>query len=389
MALMTTDSLVRQIGSLFDGTSVAAMSDRQLLDRFTSRRDAAGEAAFAAVVRRHGPMVLGVCNEFLKDRHDAEDAFQAVFLVLARKAHSIRDLDLLGNWLYGVTIRTCRHLRHQLVSPSQERGRHALRRCALRASRPCQPSRSFWPANRPSCCTTEIERLPRAFRLPVVLCYLEGLTVHETARRLGCSHGTIRSRMARARAKLRRGLSRRGIVLPAAALAGTLSSRTASASVPPRLCETTAHAAMDFAAGLSVAPLAQEMLRSMLVNKLKLTALSLLLIAAGATGAFGLAPAAAQSQDRKIAPPPAKSPDAGLPIDRTPPPGRMFVTGRVLDPSGKEMPGVPIEIIGHPREPYSAHGGGRRAIPCARARSFRRRWSIRPRGVAHLVYPVL
>ena len=115
MASMTTESLVRQIGSLFDGTSVAAMSDRQLLDRFAARRDAAGEAAFAAVVRRHGPMVLGVCNDFLHDSHDAEDAVQAVFLVLARKAHSIRDLDLLGNWLYGVTIRTCRHLRHQCV----------------------------------------------------------------------------------------------------------------------------------------------------------------------------------------------------------------------------------------------------------------------------------
>ena len=351
MALMTTDSLVRQIGSLFDGTSVAAMSDRQLLDRFTSRRDAAGEAAFAAVVRRHGPMVLGVCNEFLKDRHDAEDAFQAVFMVLARKAHSIRDLDLLGNWLYGVTIRTCRHLRHQRV----RRRKHEAATPVVGAASTIATSsaeHAVLTCEQAELLYDEIERLPRAFRLPVVLCYLEGLTVHETARRLGCSHGTIRSRMARARAKLKRGLSRRGIVLPAAALASTLSSRTASASVPSRLCETTAHAAMDLAAGLSRCPaLAGAVLRSMHVKTLKLTALSLLLIAACSTGALCLAPAAAQTQDRKIAPPVAKSPDAALPIDRTPPPGRMFVTGRVLDPSGKAMAGVPIEIIGHPREP--------------------------------------
>ena len=107
----------------------------------------------------------------------------------------------------------------------------------------------------------EIERLPRAFRLPVVLCYLEGLTVHEAARRLRCSHGTVRSRMARAREKLRRGLTRRGVVLPAAALAAALAPRSASASVSPHLCETTAHAAIQFAAGHSAAPFAEPLAR--------------------------------------------------------------------------------------------------------------------------------
>ena len=349
MASIATRSLVRQIGSLFDGTSVAAMSDRQLLDRFAARQDAAGEAAFAAVVRRHGPMVLGVCNEFLKDRHDAEDAFQAVFLVLARKAHSMRDLDLLGNWLYGVAIRTCRHLHHRLI----RRRKHEVAVPVVNGASGMSSSaeQAVLTREQAELLHDEILRLPRAFRLPVILCYLEGLTVHEAARRLGCSHGTIRSRMARAREKLKRGLSRRGIALPAAALAWARSSRAASASVASRLCETTARAAMDFASGLS-APLAQAVLRSMLVNKLKLTALSLLLIAAGATGALGLAPAAAQTQDRKIAPPVAKSTDAARSIDRTPPPGRMFVTGRVLDPSGKAMAGVPIEIIGRLREPW-------------------------------------
>ena len=108
IASPVSGSVVRQINSLFEGSSVTGMSDGQLLDRFTARRDAAGEAAFAALVKRHGAMVLGVCNEHLSDRHHAEDAFQAVFLVLAQRAHSIRHADLLGNWLYGVALRTAR-----------------------------------------------------------------------------------------------------------------------------------------------------------------------------------------------------------------------------------------------------------------------------------------
>ena len=108
MASGMSASVVRQIGSLYEGGSVAGMSDRELLDRFNAGRDAAGEAAFAALVARHGPMVLNICRELLGERHHAEDAFQAVFLVLAQKARSIRDPDLLGNWLYGVAVRTSR-----------------------------------------------------------------------------------------------------------------------------------------------------------------------------------------------------------------------------------------------------------------------------------------
>ena len=114
MAHAAAGSFVRQIESLFEGGSVAGLTDRQLLERFTARRDAAGDAAFAALVTRYGPMVLHVCRQLLGDRHDAEDAFQAVFLVLARKARSIRDPDLLGTWLYGVAIRTARKARARL-----------------------------------------------------------------------------------------------------------------------------------------------------------------------------------------------------------------------------------------------------------------------------------
>src|SRR5277367_2451045 len=114
MAYAATGSVIRQIESLFEGTSVAGLTDRQLLERFIARRDPAGEAAFAALVTRHGPMVLDVCRHILGDLHHAEDAFQAVFLVLARRARSIRDPDLLANWLYGVAFRTARCAKHEI-----------------------------------------------------------------------------------------------------------------------------------------------------------------------------------------------------------------------------------------------------------------------------------
>ena len=115
MGHLAKGSIAQQIGTLFEGGSVAGLSDRQLLERFNARRGAAGEAAFAALVARHGPMVLGVCRQILADGHLAEDAFQATFLVLARKARSIRDSDRLGNWLYGVALRTARGARLRLA----------------------------------------------------------------------------------------------------------------------------------------------------------------------------------------------------------------------------------------------------------------------------------
>jgi len=108
MAYAATGSVVRQIGALFEGSSVAGLGDRQLLERFIAQPDAAGEAAFAALVARHGPMVLHVCRQILGDLHHAEDTFQAVFLVLARRARSIRDPDLPGQLALRVAIRTAR-----------------------------------------------------------------------------------------------------------------------------------------------------------------------------------------------------------------------------------------------------------------------------------------
>ena len=149
MIHVASPSLVRQLGSLFEGGSAAGLSDRQLLERFTARGEPADEAAFAAMVARHGPMVLGVCRQLLGDHHHAEDAFQAVFLVLARQARSIRDPDLLGTWLYGVALRTARKARGRLARRRQTEEAGAVGRPEARP--PCRPSRRS-TASRPRPC---------------------------------------------------------------------------------------------------------------------------------------------------------------------------------------------------------------------------------------------
>src|SRR5262245_12405338 len=232
MARVASGSVAREIESLFDGGSVAGMTDRQLLERFNARRDAAGEAAFAALVSRHGPMVLEICRQLLGDRHHAEDTFQAVFLVLARKARSIRDPDLLANWLYGVASRAARCAKLQLARRRKHEEGGSMRRPGPDSSVPVRPAEQ--PAidrEQAAALHEEVDRLPRTFRLPIVLCYFEGLTLDQAARRLRWPGGTVRSRLARAREKLRRGLTRRGVALPSAAVAAVLSPRPAAASL--------------------------------------------------------------------------------------------------------------------------------------------------------------
>ncbi len=355
MARIASDSLVRSLGSLFDGGSVAGLSDRQLLERFTAARDSAGEAAFAALVARHGPMVLDLCHQLLGDLHHAEDAFQAVFLVLARRSQSIRDPDLLANWLYGVALRTARCAKRQHDCRRKKEEADTMRRPV--SGSPSLLEEPVQPAEQPmidreqaEALHSEISRLPTSFRLAVVLCYFDGLTLDEAARRLRCPAGTLRSRLARARDNLRRALTRRGVILPAAALAAALAPRSASASITSHLCETTAHAATQFAVGQSAAPLASalalEVLKSMLFHKLKFLALAVLLFGAVATSAgfLTLAPA---TNDEPQTSRPAKKPDPAVQ-------GRMTVAGRVLDPAGKPVANVSVDVIGRPRTPSVA-----------------------------------
>ncbi len=362
MSPVTTPSVVRQIGSLFDGGSVVGLTDRQLIDRFNDRRDATGEAAFAALVTRHGPMIMHVCRQLLDDHH-AEDAFQAVFLVLACKARSIRDPDKLGNWLYGVALRTATKAQGTARSASQERGgqRHETFGAGpgVSVEPMVQPAEQRVLAREQAeILHREIDRLPGPFRQPIVLCYFEGLTLDEAAQRLRCPAGTVRSRLARACDKLRRGLTRRGVVLSGAGLVAALSSRSASASVSSLLCDNTTRAAINFAAGqaatgtvsASVTALAQEVLRSMLIHKLRFILVTLLAIAASppALDYRRLTPRRSRTSPRK--PQPLHS--RGRPAKpKESQPGRMIVVGRVLDPQGKPVPNATTMVYAALKQP--------------------------------------
>src|SRR5262249_44510129 len=151
-------------------------------ERFNARRDPAGEAAFAALVARHGPMVLGVCHQLLGDRQEAEDAFQAVFLVLARRARAVREPELLGNWLYGVALRTARKARGQVGRRRRAEGVGSGSGEA--ADQAPGADQALLDRERAEALHREIDRLPHPFRSAIVLCYFESLSLDEAADRL-------------------------------------------------------------------------------------------------------------------------------------------------------------------------------------------------------------
>jgi RNA polymerase sigma factor (sigma-70 family) len=250
----------------------AGEGDGELLSRFAAHQE---EAAFEGLLRRHGPMVWGVCRRLLRDTPDAEDAFQATFLVLVRKAGSIRRPALLGNWLYGVAYRTALKARAEAGKrrePGKEVGDIPARDAALDA---------VWADLRPVL-DEEVRRLPPKYLAPFVLCYLEGKTNEEAARLLGCPKGTIVSRLARARERLRARLTRRGLTLSAAALALLLTEKVAAAAVPEALLSfvTTAGASSQ-----KVTALAKEVLKAMSMTRLKSTAAFLFMAGVLAGGA--------------------------------------------------------------------------------------------------------
>jgi RNA polymerase sigma factor (sigma-70 family) len=211
------------------------MTDGQLLERFLTEHD---ELAFADLVRRHGGMVLGVCRQILRDGHDAEDAFQATFLVLVRNARTIRNHDSLGSWLYGVAQRTA------LRAKTQARRRaHVGQGEAMAASEPEyeRDNEELRPLIH-----EEVGRLPDKYRAPVVLCYFEGQSHEKAAEQLDWPVGTVKGRLARAREMLQSRLSRRGIAL-SLGLVAFLRSTEASAAVPETLVESTIKAAVRLA----------------------------------------------------------------------------------------------------------------------------------------------
>jgi RNA polymerase sigma factor (sigma-70 family) len=262
---------LRRAALLADG---AGQSDAQLLEGYIARRD---PAAFEALVRRHGPMVFGVCRRLLRDPHDAEDAFQATFLVLVRKAASVVPRAMLANWLYGVAHTTALRAR---VADARRRAR-VKPTSDVPEPEPVSPDRS--PDLRPLL-DAELALLPEKYRTPVVLCDLEGKTRKEAARQLRWPEGTLSSRLARARALLARRLARRGLPVSGAALAAVLCHQAASASVPASLTMRTAAAAGLFAADAGLIParlaaLTKGVLTTMLVRTLTRFTIGLVAVA--------------------------------------------------------------------------------------------------------------
>ncbi len=268
--------------TLFQVGSFTGLTDGQLLERFSRRDGEAAERAFAALVERHGGIVLSTCRAVLRDDHEARDAFQATFLVLVRKAGSLWVQDSLGPWLHRVAYRAASHVRRD-----SERRWRAEREAAEHAPRYRVEGGGDDFA---LVLHEEVERLPERYRIPVVLCDLEGRTYEEAARHLGCPVGTIKSRLARGRECLRGRLIRRGVAVAAAMIVADWGAKAASAS--PSLIRSTIRSAARFADGgeattgvvsASVASLAEGVLRIMFRATMNTLVRTLLAVVVAAT----------------------------------------------------------------------------------------------------------
>jgi RNA polymerase sigma factor (sigma-70 family) len=273
---------------LFREGTYGALTDVQLLEKFASRHGEAAELAFAAIVERHGPMVLRVCRAAMRDAHEAEDAFQATFLVLVEKADSLWVRDSLGPWLHGVACRIASNAR----AAASRRRRHE--RGAAEMSR-AEAIDDHDPEGPGPVLHEEIRRLPGRLSAPVVLCYLEGLTHGQAAHELGLPVGTVRSRLARGRELLRQRLIRRGEAPTIGAVSTALPERAGLATVPGPLAEAATRSAVRFAAGqtagvvpASIFLMARGALTSMSLSKMKVAA-TLVALGLAAAGAGAIA----------------------------------------------------------------------------------------------------
>lgn len=257
------------------------MSDGQLLARFVGQRD---HAAFEALVKRQGPMVLGVCRRVLGNLHDADDAFQATFLILVHKASSLKSRDLVGNWLYGVAYNTA------LAARAKTNRVRAKEVQVIEMPEPAVTPPDDWSDLDPRL-DHELSRLAGIYRVAIVLCVLEGKSRNEAAQKLGIPEGTMSSRLAAARRQLAKRLAGRGLTLFCSAAATLLEDGAGTASVPAPLAASTLKAAATVAAGSAtagavsarVAALTEGVLKTMFLTKAKpmaVVALALFLIPA-------------------------------------------------------------------------------------------------------------
>ena len=281
MASSRLDSVFQQLRRVVLVQDGAGLTDEQLLELFIAEKD---HAAFEALVRRYSPMVFRVCLRIIRNHHDAEDAYQATFLLLARKAASLRARDMVANWLHGVALRSALKAKTLRV---KKRERERPLGLADPAALPPDPDLQ-------SVIDLELSRLADVYRLPILLCDLEGKSIKRAAQQLGWPQGTVAGRLARGRKLLAKRSARHGLTLVGGAVALQTS---ASASVPPSLVALTVKAAGAIVAGKAVATgvistnvavLMEGALTTMFLTKIKTVAAVALLAGAITLGA-GLA----------------------------------------------------------------------------------------------------
>jgi RNA polymerase sigma factor (sigma-70 family) len=281
---------LRHFRRLFETGTMGGVTDRELLEEFRSRVQERTEPAFRALVERHGPMVLRTCRSILRDDQAVEDSFQATFLVLIRRARSLWVRDSLGPWLYQVAFRVARSAR----SAKSRRLRHEQRKAELTEFATIDRN---WD-DRGAVIHEELARLPEKFRAAVVLCCMEGLSQQQAAGQLGWPLGTLQSRLARGRDRLRVRLLRRGLAPSTALVASFLSGEGASAAIPAALASSTVRFAVQLAAGnavvaevagASAAFLTRGVLKTMFLHNLRIVMAVTLAVALSAAGALGWA----------------------------------------------------------------------------------------------------
>jgi RNA polymerase sigma factor (sigma-70 family) len=332
MAIGTRGNALRHLNTLFSVGTIGGLTDAQLLERFTGHRDETAELAFRALVERHGPMVHRVCRAVLRDADDADDAFQATFLVLVRRAGLLWVHDSLGPWLQQVAYRTA-----SCARSAAARRRQYERNAAEMSAR---ATNKVEHDDLGEAIHQEVARLPERYRNAVVLCLLEGLTPEQAAAHLKCPVGTVHSRLARGRERLRSGLTRRGLAVPAGLFAVGSAWNGATAAMPSALTDSTVRAARQFLLGkvaagavpASVSALAGMMLRTMLMARITAILATLLTLGVLALGAGVLA--RQEPGNQKVAAP-QQTPPAGsvrAPLRLTQPVARPSNTDSLGDP---------------------------------------------------------